>query len=71
MVSNGGSFQESPSLIRELCIPTTKSLSQLYLHYLLLDRKLDDGGIDVTKNGMQQLIGHILQGHGDLTARKE
>ena len=71
MVSNGGSFQESPSLIRELCIPTAKSLSQIYLHYLLLDRKLDDEGIDVTKNGMQQLIGHILQGHGDLTARKE
>ena len=71
MASGGGSFQESPNLIRKLCIPTAKPLYELYLHYLLLDRKLDGGGIDVAKNGKQQLIDHILQGHGDLTARKE
>ena len=71
MASGGGSFQESPNLIKELCIPTAKPLSQLYLHYLLLNRKLDGEGIDVAKSGKQQLIGHILQGHGELTARKE
>ena len=70
-VSSVRSFQERPNPVRELCVPIAKLLSQLHLHNLLLDRRLDAQGINIAKNGKQQLIGHVLQGHDDLTVGME
>lgn len=67
MVSDSGSFRESPNPIGKLCIPTTKPLPQLCLHGLLLDGKLDVKGVNVIENREQQLIGYILQSYSDLT----
>ena len=67
MTSSGRSFWESPNLVRKFCVPTAEPLSPL----CLLGRKMDDWRINVAKNGKQQLIGHILSGHSDLTVGKE
>ena len=58
--SGSRSFQESPNLIGKLCVPIAKTLPQLCLHGLLLSRKLNVGGVNIAKNGEQQLIGYIL-----------
>ena len=70
-VSDSGSFGESPNPIGKLRVPTVKPLSQLCLHDFLLGRKSDVRGINIAENREQQLIGYILQSHGDLTTGKE
>ena len=64
-------FKLRPNPIRELCVPTAKLLSQHHLHNLFLGRRLDGQGINIAKNGKQQLNSHVLQGHSDLTTGKE
>lgn len=71
MTSGGGGLRKSPNPIRKFCVPTAKLLCQLCLHNLLLDKMLNVRGTNIAKNGKQRLIGHILQGYGDLTARKK
>ena len=53
-------FKKAPIQFGKLRVPIAKPLSQLCLQGLLLSRKLDIGGINVTENGKQQLIGYIL-----------
>ena len=56
--------------MRQLRIATHPFL-QLGFHGLLLRRKLNVTWVYITEKGQQQLIRHILQGHGDLATRKE
>ena len=58
--TNSGKIGESPNPIRKFHIATTKSLAQLRFYGLLTSRKPNIKRIDITKNGKQQLIGHIL-----------
>ena len=54
----------------QLYVPT-HPFPQLGLHSLLLGGKLNIAWVHITKDRQQQLVCHILYGHGDLTARKE
>lgn len=58
--SSIGSFRESLNPIGKLCVLIAKSLPQLYLHGLLLGRKLDIGGVNVIEAREQQLISYVL-----------
>ena len=69
--SDSGSLWESLNPIRKLRVPPAKPFSQLSLYGILLGRKLSITRVCIAENIDQQLVGHILQSHGDLTARKE
>jgi len=64
------SLGESPNPMGQLCVPTHPFL-KLDLHGLLFGGKLNISRVHITKDKQQQLDCHILQGHSDLTARKE
>ena len=69
----GGQYQKpsrKPNLMGQLRVPT-HPFPQLGLHSLLHSGKLNIAQVYITKDRKQQLVCHILQGHNDLTARKE
>ena len=65
-----GSLGKIPNPMGQLRVPT-HPFPQLGLNGLLLSRKLNIARVHITKDRQQQLVCHILQGHGDLAARKE
>ena len=63
------SLRESPNLMRQLRVAAYPFL-QLGLHGLLLGREFRSTWVHIAKNGQQQLVCHILQGHCDFAAGK-
>ena len=61
---------ESPNPMWQLHVATHRFF-QFSLHGLLHKREFDTTWVHSVENEQQQLICHILQGHNDLTARKE
>ena len=64
------SLGESPNLMRQLRVAAHPFL-QLGLYGLLLGREFHNTWVHIAKNGQQQLVCHILQGHCDFAAGKE
>ena len=64
------SLWESTNPMWQLCV-ATHPFFQLGLHSLLFGGKFNIARVHITKNGQQQLVHHILQGNGNLAARKE
>ena len=67
--SNGG-LRERTNPMWQLRV-ATHPFPQRGLHALFFQRKLQGARVNITKNGQKQLVCHIFQSHGDLTAGKK